>query len=116
MWFLNITCSNIELNNTFKFNISKQCWQQLGFCLYCGEPKHVAQKFPNNKTYKVQSIILNEKYVSKTNLFRLIKGLLTKQQYLKKNKRLISTSRPCISFHGTCILNIIIIQKGFKFR
>jgi len=99
MWFKNVTCSNIELNNTFKFNISKQCWQQLRFCLHCGEPKPVAQKFPNNKTYKVQNIILNEKYLWKTNLFSLIKGLLIKQQYLKKTKGLFLTQN--LLFHFT---------------
>jgi hypothetical protein len=57
--------------------------------LYCGEPKYVAQKLPNDKTSKVQSIIFNEKYVWKTKKISLIKGLFTKQQYLEKDKRFI---------------------------
>jgi hypothetical protein len=75
--------------------------------LYWGEPKHVAQKFPNNKTYKVQNIILNEKYVWKTNLFSVIKGLLTKQQYFKKTKGLFLPQN--LVLHFTVHVNICIV-------
>jgi hypothetical protein len=85
----------------FKRSIQKdeQCWQQLKLRLHYGEPKHVAQKCSNKKIHKVWSIVLGEENIKwKMNLSNFNRDLFVGQQYLKGNKRSISTSRLCICF------------------